>query len=97
MLAYWLVRREEGMGLGDVKLLMMMGAFLGPLPAIPFILIVSSMAGAMVGIPLALVGKKGLRVAMPFGPFLAFAAILYVLHGPEIVQMYFPGVAFLLR
>ena len=97
MLAYWLIRREEGMGLGDVKLLMMMGAFLGPLPAIPFILIVSSMAGAMVGIPLALVGKKGLRVAIPFGPFLAFAAILYVLHGPEIVQMYFPGVAFMIH
>ena len=97
MLAYWLIRREEGMGLGDVKLLMMMGAFLGPLPAVPFILIVSSLAGALVGIPLALLGNKGLRVAMPFGPFLAFAAILYVLHGPEIVQVYFPGVAFLLR
>ena len=55
------------------------------------------MVGAMVGIPLALLGNKGLRVAMPFGPFLAFAAILYVLHGPEIVQIYFPGVAFLLR
>ena len=96
MLAYWVVRREEGMGLGDVKLLMMMGAFLGPLPAVPFILIVSSMAGAVVGLPLAFVGKKGLRVAMPFGPFLAFAGILYVLHGPEIVQIYFPGVAFLL-
>ena len=97
MLAYWLIRREEGMGLGDVKLLMMMGAFLGPLPAVPFILIVSSMAGALVGIPLALLGNKGLRVAMPFGPFLAFAGILYVLHGPEIVQIYFPGVAFLLN
>jgi len=96
MLAYWLIRREEGMGLGDVKLLMMMGAFLGPLPAIPFILIVSSMAGALVGLPMALIGNKGLRVAIPFGPFLAFAAILYVLHGPEIVQVYFPGVAFLL-
>ena len=97
MLAYWVIRREEGMGLGDVKLLMMMGAFLGPLPAIPFILIVSSLAGALVGLPLAFFGKKGLRVAMPFGPFLAFAGVLYVLHGPEIVQVYFPGVAFLLR
>ena len=97
MLLYWIVRREEGMGLGDVKLLIMMGAFLGPLPAIPFILIVSSMAGALVGLPLALVGNKGLRVAIPFGPFLAFAGVLYVLHGPEIVQRHFPGVAFLLH
>ena len=97
MLLYWIVRREEGMGLGDVKLLIMMGAFLGPLPAIPFILIVSSMAGALVGLPLALLGNKGLRVAIPFGPFLAFAGVLYVLHGPEIVQRYFPGVAFLVH
>jgi leader peptidase (prepilin peptidase)/N-methyltransferase len=94
---YWLVRREEGMGMGDVKLLMMMGAFLGFLPAIPFILIVSSLAGAAVGLPMAFIGKKGLRVAMPYGPFLAFAAILYVLHGPEVVARFFPGIAFMLR
>ncbi len=97
MVGYWVVRREEGMGMGDVKLLMMMGAFLGPLPAIPFILVVSSLAGACVGLPMAFLGKKGLRVAMPFGPFLAFAGILYVLHGPEIVAMYFPGLSFLLQ
>jgi leader peptidase (prepilin peptidase)/N-methyltransferase len=97
MAFYWLVRREEGMGMGDVKLLMMMGAFLGTLPAIPFILIVSSLAGAAVGLPMAVIGKKGLRAAMPFGPFLAFAAILYVFHGPEIVARHFPGIAFLLQ
>lgn len=94
---YWLVRREEGMGMGDVKLLAMMGAFFGALPAIPFIVIVSSMAGACVGLPIALLGNKGLRVAMPFGPFLAFGSVLYALHGPEIVARYFPGVAFLLQ
>lgn len=90
---YWLVRREEGMGMGDVKLLMMMGAFLGTLPAIPFIMIVSSLAGALVGLPLALVGGRGLRSAIPFGPFLAFAAILYVLHGPELMARAFPGLS----
>ena len=94
---YWLVRREEGMGMGDLKLLMMMGAFLGTLPAIPFILIVSSLAGAIVGLPMVLIGKKGLQVAMPFGPFLAFAAILYVLHGPELVRVQFPGLSFMLQ
>ena len=97
MALYWLVRREEGMGMGDVKLLMMMGAFLGVLPAMPFILIVSSLAGAAVGLPMVLIGKKGLQVAMPFGPFLAFAAILYVLHGPEIVAWQFPGLSFMLQ
>ncbi|MGB0640110.1 MAG: prepilin peptidase [Myxococcota bacterium] len=95
--AYWLFRREEGMGMGDVKLLMMIGAFLGTVPAIPFVLIVSSLAGAAVGLPMALFGNKGLRVAMPFGPFLAFGAILYVLHGPEIIARFFPGVSFLLQ
>ena len=94
---YWLVRREEGMGMGDLKLLMMMGAFLGALPAMPFILIVSSLAGAAVGLPMVVIGKKGLQVAMPFGPFLAFAAILYVLHGPEIVARQFPGLSFMLQ
>ena len=81
------------MGMGDVKLLMMMGAFLGTLPAIPFIMIVSSLAGALVGLPLALFGGRGLRSAIPFGPFLAFAAILYVLHGPEIMARAFPGLS----
>ena len=95
--AYWLFRREEGMGMGDVKLLMMIGAFLGTVPAIPFVLIVSSLAGALVGLPMVLFGNKGLRVAMPFGPFLAFGAILYVLHGPEIISRFFPGVSFLLQ
>jgi len=94
---YWLVRREEGMGMGDVKLLALMGAFFGAAPAIPFIIVVASFAGACVGLPLALIGNKGLRVAMPFGPFLAFASMLYVLHGPEIIARFFPGVAFILQ
>ena len=97
MFLYWLIRREEGMGMGDVKLLAMMGAFFGPLPAIPFIIIVASMVGACVGLPMAFFGNKGLRLAMPFGPFLAFASVLYALHGPEIVARYFPGVAFMLQ
>lgn len=94
---YWLVRREEGMGMGDVKLLALMGAFFGAAPAIPFIIIVASFAGACVGLPLVLAGNKGLRVAMPFGPFLAFASLLYVLHGPELIARFFPGVAFMLQ
>jgi len=91
--AYWLVRREVGMGFGDVKLVAMMGAFLGVLPAVPFILVVASMTGALVGVPMAIFGKRGLRVALPFGPFLALAALIYVLHGPEIVSRQFPGFA----
>lgn len=93
---YWLVRREEGMGFGDVKLLAMMGAFLGALPAVPFVLFVASVAGALVGVPLALLRGQGLRAALPFGPFLALAGMLWLLHGPELIQRWFPGVGMVL-
>jgi leader peptidase (prepilin peptidase)/N-methyltransferase len=91
--AYWLVRRQEGMGMGDVKLVAMMGAFLGAAPAVPFILIVASMIGALVGVGLVLFGDKGLKTAVPFGPFLALAAMIYLLHGPELVRQHLPGFA----
>jgi len=91
--AYWLVRRQEGMGMGDVKLLAMMGAFLGAVPAVPFILVLASMIGAVVGVGLVLFGERGLKTAVPFGPFLALAAMIYVLHGPEWVVRHLPGFA----
>ena len=91
--AYWLVRRQEGMGMGDVKLVAMMGAFLGAAPAVPFILVVASMLGALVGVGLVLFGGRGLKTAVPFGPFLALAAMIYVLHGPELVRHHMPGFA----
>ena len=93
---YWLVRREEGMGFGDVKLLAMMGAFLGALPAVPFILFVASVAGAVVGVPLALAKGQGLRAALPFGPFLALGGMIWLLHGPELLQRWFPGISLVL-
>lgn len=93
---YWLVRREEGMGFGDVKLLAMMGAFLGALPAVPFTLFVASVAGAVVGVPLALAKGQGLRAALPFGPFLALGGMIWLLHGPELLQRWFPGISLVL-
>ncbi|MCK6502911.1 prepilin peptidase [Myxococcota bacterium] len=93
---YWVVRREEGMGFGDVKLLAMMGAFLGALPAVPFVLFVASVAGALVGVPVALLRGQGLRAALPFGPFLALAGMIWLLHGPELIQRWFPGVGLVL-
>lgn len=93
---YWLLRRQEGMGFGDVKLLAMMGAFLGPLPAIPFILFFAATVGSLVGVPMALLRGRGLQLSLPFGPFLAFAAIVWLLHGPELLQRAFPGLGMLL-
>lgn len=93
---YWLIRREEGMGLGDVKLLAMIGSFLGAVPAMPIVLMVSSITGAAVGIATLLGRKRGLRAAVPFGPFLALGALVYLLHGPEILERFFPGIMSLL-
>lgn len=94
--AYWLIRREEGMGLGDVKLLAMIGSFLGALPAMPIVLMVSSFAGAAVGIATLVGRKRGLRAAVPFGPFLALGAFVYFLHGEQILERFFPGIMDLL-
>lgn len=95
-LLYWIVRREEGMGLGDVKLLAMIGSFLGALPAMPIVLMVGSVAGAGVGITVLLFQRKGLRSALPFGPFLALGALVYLLHGEQILRSLFPGMRMLM-
>jgi leader peptidase (prepilin peptidase)/N-methyltransferase len=84
---YHFLTKKEGMGGGDIKLLAMMGAFLGWL-AIPFIIFASSLVGSVVGITLMLVQKKDSKLAIPFGPFLAFGAVLYVFYGRQIIQWY---------
>jgi len=78
---------KEGMGGGDIKLLAMMGAFLG-WKAVPFIIFISSLAGSIIGISIMLICKKDSKLAIPFGPYLAFAAILYVFYGRQIIHWY---------
>ncbi len=72
----WLTR-QEGMGLGDVKLLAMLGAFLGA-PSILPIIFLASIMGTLVGVPLMLITRAGRKLAIPFGPFLASAALIYL-------------------
>ncbi len=84
---YHLLTKKEGMGGGDIKLLAMMGAFLG-WAAVPFIIFASSLTGSVIGIALMLAQKKDTKLAIPFGPFLAFGAILYVFCGKEIIGWY---------
>jgi leader peptidase (prepilin peptidase)/N-methyltransferase len=79
---------KEAMGGGDVKLLAMLGAFLG-WPSVPFIIFIGSLGGSLVGVPAMLLQKKGGDVRIPFGPFLAFAALLYIFAGDEIIRWYF--------
>jgi len=84
---YYLFTKKEGMGLGDVKLLAMMGAFLG-WRSILFIITVGSFSGALVGITVMLLKKKDRRYAIPFGPFLSLGALSYLLLGEEIIHCY---------
>ncbi len=84
---YQLITKKEGMGGGDIKLLAMMGAFLGWM-AVPFIIFASSLVGSVVGITIMLAQKKDSKLAIPFGPFLAFGAILYVFYGRQIIYWY---------
>lgn len=79
--------REEGMGLGDVKMLAMVGAFLGPQPVLVTIL-AGSITGCLVVIPWLLATRRGFRTPIPFGPFLAFGAMVALLAGEELTAGY---------
>jgi leader peptidase (prepilin peptidase)/N-methyltransferase len=84
---YQLFTGKEGMGGGDIKLLAMMGAFFG-WKAVPFIIFVSSLVGSVIGVTVMLVQKKDTKLAIPFGPFLAFGAILYIFFGSQVIHWY---------
>lgn len=84
---YSAVRNEEGMGGGDIKLIGWIGAVLG-WRAVIFSILVSSITGSLFGISIAGFKKTGLKTAIPFGPFLYFAAILYIFIGAEVMKSY---------
>ena len=84
---YYLVTKKEGMGGGDIKLLAMIGAFLG-WKGVIFTVFVGSAIGAVVGIALALQTEQGRRLPIPFGPFLSLGALLFLFFGPQIISMY---------
>ncbi|SDL45168.1 type 4 prepilin peptidase 1 Aspartic peptidase. MEROPS family A24A [Geoalkalibacter ferrihydriticus] len=86
-MVYEFLTKKEGMGGGDIKLLAMIGAFLGWQAVFPIIFI-SSLAGTAVGIPVMIRQKADTRLALPFGPFLAFGALFYLFWGPEILHWY---------
>ena len=85
--AYYRYSGEEGMGGGDVKMLGMIGAFLG-WQLVIVTLVFSSIAGSVVGILLIVTRRGGLKYALPYGTFLAIAALVASLAGAEIVDWY---------
>ena len=87
ILIYWLVRRVEGMGWGDVKMMAMIGAMLGAESVLP-VLFLASVSGTVIGLPLALRHEKGMQVALPFGIFLGFATLGLLFFGPTLWSWY---------
>jgi leader peptidase (prepilin peptidase)/N-methyltransferase len=85
-LVYKLVRHAEGMGGGDVKLMAMIGAFLGIKFVLP-VIVLASLAGTLYGVVLLRSGKGG-KAAVAFGSFLAPAAALCIFYGPELLGWY---------
>jgi leader peptidase (prepilin peptidase) / N-methyltransferase len=84
-LSYELITKREGMGGGDIKLLAMIGGFLG-WKSLLFILLFSSLFGAIVGFTLIIVKNQDMKYAVPFGPFLAVAVVVYVFWGKGITN-----------
>ena len=84
---YYLLTKREGMGGGDIKLLAMIGAFIG-WQGVIFTLFASSFAGSIIGLLfMALMGKSR-RTALPFGPFLALGAVIFLFYGSELIELY---------
>jgi leader peptidase (prepilin peptidase)/N-methyltransferase len=87
---YWvfkLATGKEGMGYGDFKLLAALGAWLG-WQILPLTILLSSLVGAIVGIALIVLAKRGRNVPMPFGPYLAAAGLLALFWGNDLTQSY---------
>ncbi len=84
---YERITGREGMGGGDIKLLAMIGAWLG-WRQLYLVVLISSLVGAIVGITFLLMAGKGFRVRIPFGPFLSLGAMVCLFFGPELMNWY---------
>ena len=85
--AYYLWRREEGLGMGDVKMLAMIGAFLG-WKAVLVTMVLSSFSGAAIGLALIAAQRGGMKLALPFGTFLAIGALVAMFVGQPLIDWY---------
>ncbi|MGE5839141.1 MAG: prepilin peptidase [Deltaproteobacteria bacterium] len=82
------VTGREGMGGGDVKLLAMIGAWMG-WKALPFIILISSFTGAVIGGLSLAISRQGMRSRIPFGPFLSLGTLLFLFFGDEIALWFY--------
>lgn len=93
---YYVWRGEDGIGGGDIKLTAWIGAVLG-WQSIAFVVLASSILGSIVGLVLVIKTKGGLKLKIPYGPYLALGAVLYLFVGTTYKSWYllqfFPGLA----
>ncbi len=82
------IMRKKAMGMGDVKLMAIIGLYLGALPALPLVIGLSAFSGATIGTLLIAIGKKSRQSPIPFGPFLAGAALVVMLWGDVLWKSY---------
>jgi leader peptidase (prepilin peptidase)/N-methyltransferase len=90
-IVYWLfklIRGKEGMGYGDFKLLAALGAWMG-WQMLPFIVLLSSVVGAVIGIMLIVFKGRDHNIPLAFGPYLAIAGAIALFFGPRLVKIYF--------
>ena len=85
---YSLLTKKEGMGGGDIKLLAMMGAIIG-WKGVLFTIFVGSLTGTLAGLAVMLQSRKGMKLAVPFGPFLSIGCITYIFFGIPLITWYF--------
>jgi len=78
---YYRIRKREGLGLGDVKLLALTGAFFG-LPGALYTMFIGSLLGSVIGILLILASGKRMTYQLPFGPYLALGTLVYIFAAP---------------
>lgn len=84
---YYVWRRHEGMGMGDVKMLAMIGAFLG-WPSVLITLVIASFSGTGVGLAMMATNRGGMKYALPFGTFLAVGALVAMFAADPLIRWY---------
>ena len=82
------VMRKKAMGMGDVKLMAIIGLYLGTLPALPLVIGLSAFGGALIGTVMIATGKKSRQSPIPYGPFIAGAAVVVLLWGDVLWTKY---------
>lgn len=83
-----ILRKRDGLGLGDCKLLAAMGAWLG-LNGLPLVIVPAAVAGALSGLLMIALGRASLSQPIPFGPFLAAGGVFALFLGPDVALL--PG------